>query len=46
VWVVKYLANAGFYVIIDDHTEDPTVVNSQSQFISYWADIVTRISTV
>jgi aminoglycoside/choline kinase family phosphotransferase len=20
VWVVKYLANAGFYVIIDDHT--------------------------
>ncbi|GAX78958.1 hypothetical protein CEUSTIGMA_g6398.t1 [Chlamydomonas eustigma] len=44
VWVVQYLAHNGFYVIIDDHTEDPTVINSQSQFITNWVDIVTRIS--
>ncbi len=77
VWVVKYLAANGFYVIVDDHTEDPTVrdvhllhclaslsdsissdtlltataschslqvVTSKSQFISYWVDLVTRIS--
>ena len=35
----------GFYVIIDDHTEDKTVVNSKAQFIAYWADLVTRLSS-
>ncbi len=43
VWVVQYLARNGFYVIIDDHTEDATV-NDKSKWVSTWSDIVTRIS--
>jgi hypothetical protein len=41
---VNYLTHNGFYVLIDDHTEDPTVVNSKSQFVSDWVDLVTRLS--
>ena len=44
VWVVNYLALNGFYVIIDVHNEDPTVVDSKTEFLTKWVDIVTRLS--
>ena len=44
VWVVNYLAHNGFYVIIDDHSEDPTVADSKTEFVTKWVDIVTRLS--
>ncbi|KAG1661644.1 hypothetical protein FOA52_007525 [Chlamydomonas sp. UWO 241] len=44
VWVVQYLAKAGFYVVIDCHTEDSTP-NDQAKFVELYVDLVKRIIT-
>ena len=33
-------------VLIDDHTEDRTVVNSQDAFVGLWVDLVTKLSAI
>ncbi len=42
MWVVQYLAKNGFYVIIDQHTEDQTASNLANT-VNYWKDLVTKI---
>jgi hypothetical protein len=44
LWVVNFFARNGFYVLIDDHTEDQTVLNGTSQWVQYWVNLVTAIS--
>ncbi|KAG1680164.1 hypothetical protein FOA52_000277 [Chlamydomonas sp. UWO 241] len=44
VWVVQYLANNGFYVIIDCHSEDPTPEVNANVFVNFWVQIVEQIS--
>jgi hypothetical protein len=45
VWVVQYFAKAGFIVMIDAHTEDPTPASaSPAEFGALYADIVKKIS--
>ena len=41
---MHYLTHNGFYVLLDDHTEDGTVTSSKPQFISKWVDLVTQLS--
>lgn len=44
LWVINFFANNGFYVLIDDHTEDSTVLNGTSQWVQYWVNLVTAIA--
>lgn len=44
VWSVQYLARNGFFVIIDNHFEDPTVETDPDLWREQWVDIVSRIS--
>ena len=44
LWVVSYLARNNFFVIIDDHSSDPTVNTNQTLWLQLWTDLVTRIS--
>ena len=33
-------------VLIDDHTEDRTVVSSKDTFVNRWVDLVTKLTAV
>eukprot|EP00798_Chlamydomonas_sp_ICE-L_P024564 gene24564-10175_t len=44
VWVVQWLTNSGFYVTIDNHLEDPTVIENPRLWVQQWADLVQRLS--
>ena len=40
---VQFLAYNNFYVLIDDHSEDPTVQNDPNQWVLYWSQLMTDI---
>lgn len=44
LWVINFFARNGFYVLIDDHTEDSTVLNGTNQWVQDWVKLVTAIS--
>jgi hypothetical protein len=45
LWVVKFFAQNGFYVLIDNHLrEDQTVLQNQQQWVQDWVQLVTLIS--
>jgi hypothetical protein len=44
LWVVSYLARNNFFVIIDNHSSDPTVNQNATLWVHKWTDLVTRIS--
>jgi Cellulase (glycosyl hydrolase family 5) len=44
LWVINFFAKNGFYVLIDDHQEDSTVLTSQSQWIQDWVKLATAIA--
>jgi len=44
LWTVNFFAKNGFYVLIDDHAEDQTVVTNKSDWVKKWTDLVTLIS--
>jgi hypothetical protein len=44
LWVVSYLARNNFFVIIDNHSSDPTVNQNATLWVQQWTDLVTRIS--
>ena len=42
--VSQFLTRNNFYVLIDDHSEDPTVQNDPNQWVQYWAQLMTDIT--
>lgn len=44
LWVINFFAKNGFYVLIDDHREDQTVLQNTQQWLQYWVNLVTAIS--
>ena len=39
----QFLARNNFYILIDDHSEDPTVQNNPGQWVNYWVQLMTDI---
>lgn len=37
--LVQFLARNGFYIIIDNHSEDKTVKNAPTQWVNYYAQV-------
>ena len=40
---MQFLAYNNFYVLIDDHSEDPTVQNDPNQWVLYWSQLMTDV---
>lgn len=41
IWVIKFYASNGFYVLIDNHLrEDQTAINDPSAWVKNWANLV------
>ena len=45
VRVMQFLARNNFYILIDDHSEDPTVQNNPNQWVQYWVQLMTDITS-
>jgi hypothetical protein len=43
LWVINFFAKNGFYVLIDNHTEDPTVLQSATTWQQDWVSLYTAI---
>lgn len=41
---VQFLVRNNFYVLIDDHSEDPTVQNNPTQWVQYYVQMMTDIT--
>lgn len=41
--LLQFLVRNNFYVLIDDHSEDPTVKNDPNTWVTYWAQLMTDI---
>jgi hypothetical protein len=44
LWVVNFFAKNGFFVLIDNHSEDQTVLQNPQQWVQDWVRLVTAIS--
>ncbi len=44
LWTVNFFAKNGFYVLIDNHSEDTTVIENKQQWVQKWTDLVSKIS--
>lgn len=44
LWVVNFFAKNGFFVLIDNHSEDQTVLQNPKQWVQDWVQLVTAIS--
>ena len=42
--VVQFLVRNDFYVLIDDHSEDPTVQNNPTEWVTYYTQMMTDIT--
>lgn len=40
---MQFLARNNFYILIDDHSEDPTVQNDPNTWVQYWTQLMTDI---
>ena len=41
---LQFLARNNFYILIDDHSEDPTVQNDPNLWVQYWTQLMTDIT--
>lgn len=44
-WVVKKFTDNGIYVLVDDHYEDDTYVNNQTDWIKGWQQVATMFKS-
>ena len=42
--LLQFLTRNNFYVLIDDHSEDPTVQNDPNLWVQYWVQLMTDIT--
>ena len=41
--MLQFLVRNGFYLILDNHTEDPTLTQSMSTWVKYWVQLMTDV---
>ncbi len=42
---MQFCVRNNFYVIIDDHSEDPTVQTDPTQWVQYWVQLMTDVTS-